>query len=488
MAETAFADQITAWRALAEKALKGEPIEALRWQTPDDLILEPLYGPAEPVYAGRALAGPWQVVQRVDDDERSAAQAREDLENGASAIALTFAGAPMAFGRGLSADAVAALDEALSGIHLDLVPVHIEAGGRARAALALVMALAERRGQRLAEVHAGIDPAATLFATGRLAVCDAAPELASTLRAADRAGLNGTVFAGDGRAVAEAGGTSAQELAFALASITALARALSAEGIAPSQSLPRTALRLSANVDQVMTIAKLRAARRLFATVARHCGAPCEARLHVTTAARMLSVTDPTTNLLRLTIAAFSAGVGGADALTVLPHEGSAGPFARRMARNIQSLLLEESHVADFSDPAAGSGSIEAATDAIGEAAWSLFQQHERDGLIHAIMAGTVADAVRHAAAERHRALEQGEAAIIGVTRHPPADRKPALQRDPVAAAERVVRQPLSFDQSALVDAAISGATLFDLSGEADATTIEAPAIPPSRECEPFET
>jgi methylmalonyl-CoA mutase len=105
------------------------------------------------------------------------------------------------------------------------------------------------------------------------------------------------------------------------------------------------------------------------------------------TAWRMLTRYDPYVNMLRATMATFSAGLGGADSINVLPHTLALGlpdPFARRAARNTQLVLLEESNLAKVSDPAAGSGGIEALTQQLCEAAWQLFQETENAGGVFA--------------------------------------------------------------------------------------------------------
>ncbi|MEM8665488.1 MAG: methylmalonyl-CoA mutase family protein, partial [Pseudomonadota bacterium] len=357
------------WRALAEKALKGAPLSSL--DTPIDdggtgtaATLPPLRFPATPLYAGRHTLGPWDVVQRVDSDTGSARQAREDLENGATALAVVLAGAPSAYGRGLTAATVDALGDALLGVHLDLVPLQVEAGARSLEALALLKALADRRGTMPAALHLGADPFGAAQATGAARSAAATGKtLAATLLAFQALGIPGTALAADGRIAAEAGSSPAQELAFMLLSLHAATTMLEEAGIAPSDAIPAIALRLSASHDQFATIAKLRAARRLHRLYTDAYGLDVPATLHVTTLWRMLAVSDPHTNLLRLSLAAFAAGTGGADAVTVLPFDETAQPLGRRMARNIQTLLLEEAHVSAIADPGAGSGSIEALTD-----------------------------------------------------------------------------------------------------------------------------
>ena len=118
--------------------------------------------------------------------------------------------------------------------------------------------------------------------------------------------------------------------------------------------------RLSADADQFLTIAKFRAVRKLWARVEEACGlAPKPAHVAAETAWRMMTRRDPYVNMLRTTIAVAAAGLGGADSITALPHTAALGlpdAFARRIARNTQLILLEESNLAKVGDPAAGSG------------------------------------------------------------------------------------------------------------------------------------
>ena len=142
--------------------------------------------------------------------------------------------------------------------------------------------------------------------------------------------------------------------------------------------------RLSADADQFLTMAKFRALRLLWARVEQSCGlTPQPLFIAADTAWRMLTQRDPDVNMLRATIAAFSAGLGGANSINVLPHTLALGlpdAFARRIARNTQLVLLEESNLDKVSDPAAGSGGIETLTRQLCEAAWTQFQDIEKAG------------------------------------------------------------------------------------------------------------
>src|SRR5262249_38484972 len=140
-------------------------------------------------------------------------------------------------------------------------------------------------------------------------------------------------------------------------------RALDAEGVPLDAARRMVYFRLSADADQFLTISKFRAVRKIWARVEEACGlVPKPAHVAAETAWRMMTRRDPYVTLLRTTIAVAAAGLGGADSITALPHTAPLGlpdAFARRVARNTQLILLEESNLAKVADPAAGSGAIE---------------------------------------------------------------------------------------------------------------------------------
>lgn len=197
-------------------------------------------------------------------------------------------------------------------------------------------------------------------------------------------GFKGPFVLADGRPVHDAGGSEVQELAFTLALALAYLRMLEASGLDLDAARAAISFRLSADADQFLTMAKFRALRLLSARVEQACGlAPKPIFVNAQTAWRMLTQRDPNVNMLRATIATFAAGLGGANAITVLPHTLALGlpdDFARRVARNTQLVLLDESNLAKVSDPAAGAGGIETLTSQLCEAAWTLFQEIEKAG------------------------------------------------------------------------------------------------------------
>jgi methylmalonyl-CoA mutase len=381
------------WRKLVNGALKGAPFENLVGKTYDGLKIDPIYPRARgaaPI-AGRTGAAPWQIMQRIDhpDAAQANAQALHDLENGANGLELEFAGGPGARGFGLADATGETLTRVFDGVIFDagiaiaLNPVL----GRENAGMNLA-GLIERRGVDPAKVDLRFNyqPLSTMAVQGEAAAAWSGMEkpFAEMIGGLIGRGFKGPFALADGRPVHDAGGSEAQELAVALAVAVAYLRALESGGIPLEAARTALSFRLCTDADQFLTMAKFRALRVLWARIEQACGLTAKpALVAAETAWRMLTQRDPYVNMLRATMATFSAGLAGANAITVLPHTLALGlpdPFARRVARNTQLVLLEESHLAKVSDPAAGSGGIEALTQQLCEAAWSLFQDIEKAG------------------------------------------------------------------------------------------------------------
>ncbi|HEY0125346.1 MAG TPA: methylmalonyl-CoA mutase family protein [Rhizobium sp.] len=385
-----------AWLKLVHRALKGADFEeALVSHTDDGIAVQPLYArrPDATPLPRRQTDGPWTISQRMDDPDidRAFKQLGEDITNGASGIDLISKASPSAFGAGIDGgvDRLAArLTAALSGKDISL-----RLDGFSPA-----FAEALAGSSRLAILHTGLD----MFASG-----DAIDEVAGSFQRLQSAGFAGTILNADGRAVHNAGGTEAQELAVVVASLVAHLRLLEQAGFTPETVLKAASLCLAADQNQFVTVAKVRAARMLFARISEACGVsnPPAAHLFMETSYGMLTRLDPETNILRSSIAVFAAGTGGADEISVLPHtltHGIPDPLARRLARNTQTIMIAESHLDHVIDPAAGAGGIEALTEALAEKAWEIFVGIERDGGLAKIVAsGQLADMVTEARASR---------------------------------------------------------------------------------------
>ncbi len=425
------------WLGLVEGVLKGADFEKrLVSRTADGLRIEPLYGAAEPADQPMRAPGPWRIAQRVDHPDVAAAntQALADLEGGADALVLAFAGAPGARGYGLTAGTVEDLDAALRGVMLPLIALRLDAGSQGLEAARLVKALAERRGEDLSDydLDLGIDPVGVLAATGSLGAVwsEIAPRLAETVSELEAAGFRGRAFLADGRPYHEAGAGEAAELAAVLATALTYLRALEAAGHDLATARDRIAVLLAADADEFVTVAKFRAMRRLWARVEQACGLdPKPLRLHAETAWRMMTKRDPFVNILRTGLAAAAAGMGGADSVAVLPYTQALGlpdAFARRVGRNSQIVLIEESHLARVGDPAAGAGGFEALTADIAEAAWAAFQAVEAEGgIVASLSVGKLQRRIELTREARAKDVATRRATLTGASEFPNLAEKP---------------------------------------------------------------
>lgn len=418
------------WLKLVEKTLKGATFERkLVSKTYDGLSIQPLYERAKdaaPV-ANRAAGTPWKVMQRIDLPDPKAAnrEALHDLENGAAGLTLVFAGAPSANGYGLADVSVESLSQVLENVWLDAAAIRFDARGRVFATAMNFIAHMDQRGIDLSklDVTLGIDPMGALVALGSV---PQAPDDAIGKRARFAADLvkrkfSGRVFIADGRPIHDAGGSEAQELAYVLACAVMYWRALEAAGLSLDDARKQISFLLVADADQFLTTAKFRALRKLWARVEEAAKVPpLPIKLHAETAWRMMTRFEPSVNWLRETIAVFAAGTGGADTITALPHTAALGlpdRFARRMARNLQLILLEESNIHRVSDPNAGSGAIETLTGELCAVAWKLFQEIEAlGGAAESLFSGFVQSKVAQVREARAKNIARRKDPLTGTS------------------------------------------------------------------------
>jgi methylmalonyl-CoA mutase len=433
------------WLKLVRAALKDRPFERLIAKTYDGIAIEPLYtraAGARPV-AGRS--GAWQIMARVDHPDPAAANAEalHELKNGATGLTLVFTGSAGAYGYGLPGDA-ASVERALQGVHLNAISIELQTAEPSREAADHVATLVKARGHRpdAVDIRFGHDAIGAHSLTGTLPIPyrDLMPRFAEHVGALAKLGFTRPLTTADGRIVHNAGGSEAQELAYVLAVAVAYLRALEGAGTPLEAARSMIEFRLATDADQFLTVAKFRALRLLWARVEQACGlAPKPAFVSAETAWRTMTRRDPHVNMLRSTIAAFSAGIGGADALSVLPFTAALGlsdRFARRIARNTQLLLLEESNVAKVADPAAGSGGIEDLTEKLCRAAWALFQEIEgAGGAPAALERGLLQDKIAKVRAEHEAAIALRKDMLIGTSDYPLLSEAPAnvLSATPVA-------------------------------------------------------
>jgi methylmalonyl-CoA mutase len=426
------------WRTLvsavlAKSGVSGDAEDALATTTYDGIAIKPLYTaedahgvdadglPGVPPFtrgatAEGATATGWDVRQRhADPDPKRTNEAiLVDLAHGATSVWLRLGAG------GLAVDDLAA---ALDGVYLDLAPVALDAGADTAAAASALLTYGERRGVDPKELTGtlGADPIGLRARTGATADLS----LLLTIGEQSKASPGLRVATVDATVYHDAGGSDADELAVATAVGVEYLRALVDGGWTVDDALATIDFRFAVNADQFLSIAKLRAARRVWDRVAELSGASDGRRgqwQHAVTSAAMLTQRDPWVNMLRTTIACFAAAVGGADAITVLPFDHAIGlpdDFARRIARNTQSVLHDESSLARVVDPSGGSWYIESITDALAEAAWDRFTAIERaGGALAALDNGHIRDLIASTRTARQDDIAHRRAPITGVSEY----------------------------------------------------------------------
>ncbi len=438
------------WRALAAKVvnrrrpesehLTPEEAEAsLRVSIDGGITLDPLYlRPQPPVDPGMPGAMPftrgrtlrdvtlaWDVRALHDDPDPTVTRAAvlDDLEHGVTSVWVH-----------LGADGLAPADlpEALADVRLDLAPVLVSSTTDQQGAANALLGVLD---DRAVGGNLGLDP---VGAAARLGTAADLSHLADAVRScAGRDGLR--AIAVDTRALHDAGADDVDEIAFAVATGVAYLRHLEAEGIPPALAFPQIEFRVSATADQFLTAARLRALRRTWARVGEVSGVAepdRAASTHAVTSLRMASREDPWVNVLRGTLAAFGASLGGADAITVLPYDtvwGLPERLSRRLARNTQILLADEANVGRVTDPAGGSWYLESLTDDVARSVWTTVQDIERaGGMREALHSGAVRSRVHEAASARDADLATRRRELTGVSTFPILD-QPALVRRPRA-------------------------------------------------------
>ena len=431
------------WQKAALKAAKIGAMEALH-SAVEGLPVRPLESRASCSHPIAMNRPSWLGFQRVDDPDvaRASAQAIIDADCGADGLALVFEGANNAFGRGLPANKDA-LFQVLKGIDLERTALRIDAHPSIRkSAEWLVDFIREKKpNPRKLRLATGIDTASIFASSGRLAMSFEAlkASLPQSLTGFFASGLPGVLLEADARPVHNSGGTAAQELGFALSVAVSHLR-MAEEARQPAGNIaPSIGFALCADQDFALTIAKCRALRLLWSRVHEACGGSLKqpVKIHAETARRMLASRDPETNILRNTIALAAAAFGGADSISVLPHtiaNGLPDSTARRISRMQHLVARDESHLGRVMDVAAGSGSLEALTDALCEAAWLEFQLIESEGgPLASLYSGTFQSRVSVARATRE--AEMRSAHIIGVNAFMAKDERfvTVLDHPPVA-------------------------------------------------------
>ena len=377
------------WDRLTQRTLDGIAITPLG--TP--ALVADLPAPVRPPARGDG----WDVRALLADPDPTGANASalSDLQNGVTSLLVQV---------GASGIAATDLAETLKGVLLDVAPVVLDAPSDPLAAARAFAAVAQ--GTTLAPgTNLGVDPVAARLrlpvveggGQDRLETAEIAETVVEAATLAGELGCRALVV--DGTAVHDLGASDVQELGYVLAVAAHYLRALGEAGH---------------DIDAAQALVEFR-----LAASDEHRGM----RLHAVTSRPMMTKYDPWVNMLRTCVAAFAAGVGGADAVTVLPFDARLGlpdAFARRIARNTSALLVEESHVAKVADPAGGAFAVERLTDDLAVAGWEeLGRLEESGGVVAALEDGSLRSRIDEVVTRREQQIARRKRPITGLTEFP---------------------------------------------------------------------
>lgn len=499
-----FADVSEAdWLGEVEKALKGGGIERITRQTRDGLAIRPLYresdfasadnprgAPGEAPYlrAGREAPDPflpWDIRQSFShpDPTKTNQEILRDLERGVSSVHLALDCS------GELGCVITNLDEmsrALSGVRADIATISLghRGGGSGASAAALLALWAEQQGDPAPQKFAfNISPIHQLMRTGKVegGIDAAIAKTAALTQALSTKFPEATCLLVEAQSAHETGGSEAQELGALMAGAVELLRRLDEAGLSPEEAAPQILFRLAVDANYGIGIAKLRAARRLWATVQDALGlAAAPMKLHAVSSARMQTRYDAWVNMLRGTAACFAAATGGADVITIRAfNESFSVPeeLGRRIARNTQIMAMEESGLGRIADPSGGAWFTETLAEELAETAWAEFQQIESEGgLVESFVAGQFQARIAEKRASLMKDVARRKVPVTGVNEFPLIDEISA----PVAEVESP-RPGDGIDPSALKT------LLPNFSAETGADTI-AEALDWISVAKPFET
>ena len=469
--ESSLAD----WEALARAELKGASPDSLIWHTPEGIAVKPLYtaadlegldhlggmpgvapflrGPRATMYANR----PWTLRQYAgfSTAEESNRFFKQGLRNGQMGLSVAFDLAthrgydsdhPHVVGdvgkAGVAIDSVEDMKILFDGIPLDRMSVSMTMNGAVLPVLAGLIVAGEEQGVDRAKLSGTIqNDILKEFMVRNTYIYPPAPSMRIVADIIDHTARRMPKFNSisiSGYHMQEAGATCVQELAFTLADGLEYVRAARGRGLDIDAFAPRLSFFFGIGMNFFMEIAKLRAARLLWARLMRPFG-PKKAeslslRTHCQTSGVSLTEQDPYNNVVRTTIEAMAAVLGGTQSLHTNSFDEALAlptPFSARIARNTQLIIAEETGIPRVVDPLGGSYYVERLTASIAAEATKLIDEVEAlGGMTKAVESGMPKLRIEEAAARRQARVDRGDDTIVGVNKYRPEEPTPVEVRD----------------------------------------------------------
>ena len=453
------------WEKLAAEELKGRSLDALTWMTPEGIQVKPLYGaedlealehvqslpgfppylrgPYATMYANR----PWTIRQYAGFSTAEASNAfyRECLKAGQMGLSVAFDLAthrgydsdhPQVVGdvgmAGVAVDSVEDMKILFGGIPLDRMSVSMTMNGAVLPVMAGFIVAAEEQGVGQEQLSGTIqNDILKEFMVRNTYIYPPEPSMRIVADIIEYTAKHMPKFNSisiSGYHMQEAGATAVQELAFTLADGMEYVRAALSRGLEVDQFAPRLSFFFGIGMNFFMEIAKLRAARLLWARIMKQFGAEdprsLALRTHCQTSGVSLTEQDPHNNIIRTAFEAMAAVLGGAQSLHTNAFDEAMAlptPLSARVARNTQLILAEESGVGHVVDPLGGSYYVESLTGSVATAAWQLIQEvEELGGMTKAVGSGMPKLKIEETAARRQARIDRGEEVVVGVNKYPP--------------------------------------------------------------------
>lgn len=446
------------WKAEATAALKGAPFDKVMYtKTYENLTIEPIYCAEDidglphlkskpgfqpyvrSIRPNGFIDAPWKISQEISDalPEDFNSEARFDIARGQTSLNIVLdpptrkgiepaeAEACQVGLQGLSLSSLADLKAAIHEINTDKISVICYTGATALPMISLFASALKEENKGIDKLEAciGCDPLGELAAEGKsgISLKAAYDSIYQTINwTLKNAPKLQTIFI-QGHPYHNAGASSTEEVAFALSTAAEYLREMIGRGLTIDQVAPSIRFGFSLGSNFFMEIAKLRAARILWSQLVAAFGGNEESQkmsIHGRTSAYNKTVFDPYVNMLRITSEGFSGAVGGADSMHLAPFDEpirTPDRFSRRIARNVQVMLQEESRFTMPIDMGAGSYYIEKMTDQFARSAWGIFQELEGDGgMAAALKAGRPQDICAATAAKRAKGIQARQDVILG--------------------------------------------------------------------------
>ena len=438
------------WLSSVKRVLKDKDFDSLKTDTLDEIKLEPLYADnlkTDPII-GRELGTPWQIVQRFDSGSVSMINQELKLANssGCNYFDFVLPDAPIAYSRGIQIGKVQEIPKLFEGIEIAELVVRITGSLDAIPFVAAVHEYADKINVKSPDLSLEQSFDLTLSNYGCVRREEAefrVQHLHDQLKTLNSLNEKCKLVSADARIWHNAGANNIVELALCISQFVENMRLCEKNEIGPQDFLNRMTISLATGVNQFANIAKFRSIRVLITSVIEHCKLnPVHIPIHAESSWRMMTIHDPWVNLLRTTIACFSAGIGGAESISILPFSYVIGnsSLANRLTRTTQKILIEESNLGIVSDPAAGSGVIENLTQNYCEQAWEMFQKIEQlGGLFKASEVGFIQETIKTTEQQRSENVQTGQLVITGINSFPNiSEELPKIEKVTLQPAEKV--------------------------------------------------